>query len=86
MVSRPFGLPESVGTEVYGFEKAAQAAAEAIRTNDTMPPDERQAMLSEIRRETERAIVEQLGEDAFGEYQRHGARWLNDLEAASLEQ
>jgi hypothetical protein len=78
-----FGLDEATANDVYASQRAAEAAAETLRTLD-LDPDQQLEALAEVRAATEQTIRVQLGDTAFGVYARH-ADWLKALGAESVE-
>lgn len=74
------GLDLGVAVEVYEMKQVAQEAATQIRLNADLDGIGRQAALQAIRQETERALQEKLGEEAWGQYNRpHTTWWLQNL-------
>ena len=77
-----FGLDEARANEIYTSQRAAEAAASALRALD-LDPDQQLEALAEVRAAAEQAIRAQLGDTAFGVYARH-ADWLKALGVESV--
>ncbi len=75
-VSR-YNLPRERAAEVYELKRMARDARETILTQSNLTPEQKEAAISSVARETERAAKSALGEKAFQFYQRRGtADWI----------
>lgn len=69
------GLDPRVAVEVYEMKQVAEAEANRIRMNAELEGSAKQAALQAVRQETERALQEKLGEEAWGQYNRPNTTW-----------
>ncbi len=72
-------LPSDTATKIYDFKGESEKAAQALRTNPDLTPEQRQAALAEIRTETEQAVKTALGDKLYKRYLNDGGWWLNNI-------
>ncbi len=75
------GLPTDAAVKVYDMKKAAEEFASKLRNDSSLSIEERQAALQGIRAETEKAIVETMGQKGFDRLQNQpmGISWLRRI-------
>jgi hypothetical protein len=75
------GLPTDAAVKVYDMKKAAEEFAGKLRNDPSLSFEQRQAALRGIRAETEKAIVQTLGQKGFERLQSQpmGSSWLRNL-------
>ena len=78
-VTQRYGLPDSVATQSLGLQQAARNAADQVRNNSNLSAETRQSALDAIQRETEQALSQLLGPDAFTTFQEYGGDWVTGL-------
>ena len=64
--------------QVYQLKDEAQEAAKEVRRNKDLSEDQRTAALAAIRAETEKTVMQALGERNFKTYKRY-AYWIRNL-------
>jgi hypothetical protein len=72
------GLERTTVDQIYQLKDEAQEAAKEVRRNKDLSEDQRMAALAAIRAETEKTVMEALGEKNFKTYKR-SAYWLRNL-------
>jgi len=73
------GTPKEDVFKLDDMKQQAQAAANKIRTDQTLTPDERTAALSAIRQETQSSMNDLLGDKMAKRYSNNGGWWLNNI-------
>jgi hypothetical protein len=75
------GLPTDAAVKVYDMKKAAEEFAGKLRNDPSLSFEQRQSALQGIRAETEKAIVQTLGQKGFERLQSQpmGSSWLRNL-------
>ncbi len=63
-------LPDNIAVKVYNITKAAQQQSARLRQDPNLADEQRQAALAAIQAETQKAIQQNLGDDAYKQYQR----------------
>lgn len=77
---RRVGLPTSAAEAVYDTRRVAENKTDELRATPGLTPEQKNATLWEIRRETERTIKQQLGEEGWNHYEQGlNARWLDEI-------
>jgi hypothetical protein len=82
-LARRAKLPADTAAQVYDYKQAAEDAAQLLRSNDEMLPEDRQAALQQIRVETETAVKNALGDKTYKRYLNQGGWWLNNIAPTS---
>ncbi len=77
-------LPRSTAESVYDMRRVAEEARKKVEADQTIAADLRTATLAALAEETRRSVSAALGEEAWKDYQRRDARWINNL--ARVEQ
>ncbi len=72
-------LPADTAPKIYDFKQAAEKAVEALKANQDLTTEARQAALTQIRVETEQSVSAALGDKIFKRYQNNGGWWINQL-------
>jgi hypothetical protein len=72
-------VPTAVANQVWDMRRAVEVQTTRVRENPLLDIEQKQLALDAIRRETERAIVDVLGEPLLDAYQREGGGWLTEL-------
>lgn len=72
-------LPADTAPKIYDFKQTAEKAAEALKANQDLTPEQRQVALGQIRTETEASVKAALGDKLFKRYLNNGGWWLNGL-------
>ena len=75
------GLGENISTQVYEMKGGAEELAREIRMNTSLPIEERQIQLGQIRTVTSRSIESLIGGQGAAALQGQagGRNWLNNL-------
>jgi len=75
------GLGENISAQVYDMKGGAEELAREIRMNTSLPIEERQMQLGQIRTETSRSIESLIGGQGAAALQGQagGRNWLNNL-------
>lgn len=72
-------LPRHKAEEVYEMKQALVDAQQAVASNATLTPEQRENLLKALSDETERAARQALGDKGFNSYLRSGyAQWLRN--------
>jgi hypothetical protein len=78
-VAARYKLPPATPAEAYAYKKIVQEARDAVASNPTLSPEQKEQALKEVGEETEKAIKEALGEKAYNYYRRHGhGLWIRN--------
>jgi len=80
VLAERFDLPPEVSQTVLDMRQLAEEARRQLLSNQDIPADRRDAALSAIQAEAERATRQTLGEQAYAEYSRSAA-WIHGLGA-----
>ncbi len=72
-------LPADTAPKIYDFKQAAEKAVEALKANQDLTTEARQAALTQIRVETEQSVSATLGDKIFKRYQSNNGWWINQL-------
>ena len=72
-------LPADTASKVYDVKQAAEKAAQDLRLNRGLTPEQQQATLAQIRAETEQSIRTALGDKLYKRYLNNGGWWLNNI-------
>lgn len=72
-------LPKTAANAVYDMKKAAEDAANQVRSDKNLTSAQRTEALQKIRDETEKAATETLGESGLKKYQSRGGWWINNI-------
>lgn len=72
-------VPPSVASDVWEMRRAVLEQTDQVRDNPLLTLDQKQRALEAIRRETQSAIVDVLGEPLLEDYQREGGWWLEEF-------
>ncbi|MDB6027883.1 MAG: hypothetical protein JWM68_4106 [Verrucomicrobiales bacterium] len=72
------GLPKETGIKVFDMKKTAEDEARKVRADKALSADQRTAALEGIRAETERSIIETMGQKGYDSYKK-SAYWLNSI-------
>ncbi len=84
-VTRRHGLSDSVASQAYQLRQNAQSRAQQLRDDSTLSAETRQAALTALQLETERALTTALGGKVFSTYKRYAGGWLGELNPAGSE-
>jgi hypothetical protein len=72
-------LPADTASKIYDVKLAAEKAAQDLRSNRGLTPEQQQATLAQIRAETEQSIKSALGDKLYKSYLNNGGWWLNNI-------
>jgi hypothetical protein len=78
-VTQRYGLPDSVVAQGLNVQQTAQAAADQVRANSSLSPQEQQAALNAIQNETEKTLGQILGAGVLSTYKEFGGDWITGL-------
>jgi hypothetical protein len=78
-ITARYDLPDSLTTQALQVQRAAEAQSAQVRDDPTLSPDQRQASLTAIARETERTLAQTLGQQVFSSYKEYDGDWLARL-------
>jgi hypothetical protein len=78
-VAQRYGLPDSVAAQGLNVQQTAQAAANQVRANSNLSPEDQQAALNAIQQETEQTLSQILGVKVLSTYKEYGGDWLTGL-------
>jgi len=73
--ARRLELPLELAVKAYDIRRAAEAAAQELKANAQMTPEQRRVALDAMRRETEQAIAVAVGAPAAKEFFRDDRGW-----------
>ncbi|HVS53933.1 MAG TPA: hypothetical protein VHD62_16375 [Opitutaceae bacterium] len=73
-------LPLSAAAQVMTLQQDIQQRAAAVRSNRTLPADERSAQLAALAQEASTQIASVLGPRGLEGYKQNGGQWLNQLQ------
>jgi hypothetical protein len=72
-------LPPDTASKIYDFKQAVEKAAQDLRLNTGLAPEQQQAALAQIRAETEQSVKTALGDKLYKRYLNNGGWWLNNI-------
>ena len=78
-VAQRYGLADAVVNQGLDVQQTAQNMAGQVRTSASLLPEDQQATLNRIQRETSQTLSEILGPDVFATYQEYGGDWIAGL-------
>jgi hypothetical protein len=78
-VTQRYGLPDSVAAQGLNVQQTAQAAADQVRANPSLSPQDQQAALNAIQSETEKTLGQLLGTGVLSTYKEYGGDWVTGL-------
>jgi hypothetical protein len=78
-VTQRYGLPDSVAAQGLNVQQTAQAAADQVRANSNLSPQDQQAALNAIQSETEKSLGQILGTGVLSTYKEYGGDWIPGL-------
>ncbi|MGB7769874.1 MAG: hypothetical protein WBN22_13605 [Verrucomicrobiia bacterium] len=84
-VTQRYGLPDSVAAQGLSVQQSAQAAADQVRANPNLSPQDQQAALNAIQQETEKTLGQILGANVLTTYQEYGGDWITGLSQLNKE-
>jgi hypothetical protein len=73
-------LPLSAATAVVAVQKEVTQRADAVKSDRSLTPAQRQEQLSALAEEATTRITGTLGERGFGAYQQYSGKWLQALQ------
>jgi hypothetical protein len=79
-------LPADTASKIYDFKQAAEQAAQDLRSNNDLTPEQRQAALAQISSETQQSVKSALGDKLYRRYLNNGGWWLNNIAPARMNQ
>jgi hypothetical protein len=71
-------LPKEASVKVYDMKKVAEEQAQKLRMDKSLSNEARASALQAIRAETERSVIETLGQKGFDRY-KNNAYWLRNI-------
>jgi hypothetical protein len=78
LVSR-LNLPPAATASVLAVQTDIQERVAALRTNRTLPPDQRTAQLNALATEATTKLTDTLGANGLEAYKQYGGQWLQQL-------
>jgi len=78
-LARRNDLPPDTANKIYDFKLASEQAVEALKANEDLTADQRQAALKQIQTETQKSVQDALGNKLFQRYKNNGGWWINNL-------
>ncbi len=85
-VTQRYQLPVETAEKIFDIRTLAEQQAKQLRANKTLPDEQRAEMLDGIRAETERAMTETFGPDAFKSYRKVSGNWVTRLNQSAPKQ
>src|SRR5688572_29371060 len=76
-VAKEFNVPKEQAFKVFDIKTAAQEQAAAIRKDQSLTPEQRQAALRAVQKETQDAVIQLIGSPAGEAYYNKGS-WLKN--------
>ena len=73
-----FGLPEQSATAVYDLKRRNDAEAERLNNMTGLSDDDREKALQNLATQTEKELIQALGEQAFGVYRQSNRWWMRN--------
>jgi hypothetical protein len=83
-VTQRYGLSDSVAAQGLNVQQTAQAAADQVRANSNLSPQEQQDALNAIQKETEKNMGQILGAGVLSTYKEYGGDWITGLSQFNL--
>jgi len=78
-VTQRYGLSDSVAAQGLNAQQTAEAAADQVRANSNLSPQDQQAALNAIQQQTEQTLGQILGANVFSTYKEYGGDWITGL-------
>jgi hypothetical protein len=78
-VADRFNLPKEISEGVYSLKMQAEQQKQQVDANPNLTPFQRQAALTAIAQETERAVAAAMPAKVFQSYRRAAGQWINTL-------
>jgi len=78
-VSDRFELPKETAGRVYDMKQEAERQKQKLDETPSLSPDQRNAALAAIARETQKSVAAAMGDQVFRAYQRASGQWMQDL-------
>ncbi|HEY1172409.1 MAG TPA: hypothetical protein VGH19_13660 [Verrucomicrobiae bacterium] len=76
----PFlGFDKAAVMRVNDLKSESEKAANDIRRNQSLSPEERSKALQDIRTAAEAAVAKEIGEKGYKYYKRQGGYWMNNI-------
>lgn len=76
----PFlGFDKSAAQRVMSVKKESESAANDVRRNQSLTPEQRTQALQEIRMAAEAAVTKEIGEKGYKYYRQQGGYWFNNI-------
>ena len=85
-VAQRYELPVETAEKIYDIRTLAEQQAKQLQANKSLPDEQRTEMLDGIRAETERALTETFGADAFKSYRTVSGNWVTRLNQPAPKQ
>jgi len=82
-MSDRFEVPKDTIAKVYDMKQEAERQKQKLDANPNFTPEQRNAALAAIARETQKSVAGALGDQVFRAYQKANGQWMQDL-AVSL--
>jgi hypothetical protein len=73
-----------VAAQGLNVQQTAQAAADQVRANSNLSPQEQQDALNAIQKETEKNMGQILGAGVLSTYKEYGGDWITGLSQFNL--
>ncbi len=73
------GYDKAAAARVYDMKADTEKAANEVRRNQALSPEERSKALQDIRAAAEKAVQQEIGEKGYKYYKRQGGYWLNNI-------
>ena len=73
------GYDKSAAAKVFDMKAEVEKQTRKVQSDKTLSAEERAEMLKAIRAETEKAVIEQIGEKGLKAYKRGGGYWLRNI-------
>lgn len=74
------GLPREAAVTVYDMRKLVEEQVQKVRADKTLTSEQRTEALKSIRTETEKTVIDTLGEKVSASYKRRGGGyWINNI-------
>ena len=84
-VADRFNLPRELSANVYSMKLQAEQQKVQVDANPNLSPQQRQAALEAIARETERALASTMPPEVFRSYVRAAGQWIQNLSASEFD-
>ncbi|MDB6121973.1 MAG: hypothetical protein JWQ71_966 [Pedosphaera sp.] len=73
------GFDKSAAAKVFDMKTEVEKQTRKVQSDKTLSTERRTEMLKAIRQETEKAVIEQIGEKGLKAYKRGGGYWLRNI-------